>query len=161
MGVESVYNHADFRLMTRRALDMLAEYKEHNLYLRGLIPQIGLQCDTVDDTISERYAGNSKYTVRKMFALAINGITSFSERPLYAIVNMGIFFIVIAFCIAIYVVHALIVGTAVPGWSSLILSIWLVGGFILVAIGIVGIYIGKIFTEVKHRPLYHIAEILE
>ena len=161
MGVESVYNHADFRLMTRRALDMLAEYKEHNLYLRGLIPQIGLQCDTVDDTISERYAGNSKYTVRKMFALAINGITSFSERPLYAIVNMGVFFIVIAFCIAIYVVHALIVGTAVPGWSSLILSIWLVGGFILVAIGIVGIYIGKIFTEVKHRPLYHIAEILE
>jgi glycosyltransferase involved in cell wall biosynthesis len=161
MGVESVYNHADFRLMTRRALDMLAEYKEHNLYLRGLIPQIGLQCDTVDDTISERYAGNSKYTVRKMFALAINGITSFSERPLYAIVNMGVFFIVIAFCIAIYVVHALIAGTAVPGWSSLILSIWLVGGFILVAIGIVGIYIGKIFTEVKHRPLYHIAEILE
>lgn len=161
MGVESVYNHADFRLMTRRALDMLAEYKEHNLYLRGLIPQIGLQYDTVDDTISERYAGNSKYTVRKMFALAINGITSFSERPLYAIVNMGVFFIVIAFCIAIYVVHALIVGTAVPGWSSLILSIWLVGGFILVAIGIVGIYIGKIFTEVKHRPLYHIAEILE
>lgn len=161
MGVESVYNHADFRLMTRRALDMLAEYKEHNLYLRGLIPQIGLQCDTVDDTISERYARNSKYTVRKMFALAINGITSFSERPLYAIVNMGVFFIVIAFCIAIYVVHALIVGTAVPGWSSLILSIWLVGGFILVAIGIVGIYIGKIFTEVKHRPLYHIAEILE
>ena len=161
MGVESVYNHADFRLMTRRALDMLAEYKEHNLYLRGLIPQIGLQCDTVDDTISERYAGNSKYTVRKMFALAINGITSFSERPLYAIVNMGVFFIVIAFCIAIYVVHALIVGTAVPGWSSLILSSWLVGGFILVAIGIVGIYIGQIFTEVKHRPLYHIAEILE
>ena len=161
MGVESVYNHADFRLMTRRALDMLAEYKEHNLYLRGLIPQIGLQYDTVDDTISERYAGNSKYTIRKMFALAINGITSFSERPLYAIVNMGIFFIVIAFCIAIYVVHALIVGTAVPGWSSLILSIWLVGGFVLVSIGIVGIYIGKIFTEVKHRPLYHIAEILE
>jgi glycosyltransferase involved in cell wall biosynthesis len=161
MGVESVYNHADFRLMTLRALDMLAEYKEHNLYLRGLIPQIGLQSDTVDDTISERYAGNSKYTLRKMLTLAINGITSFSERPLYAIVNMGVFFIVIALCIAIYVVHALIVGTAVPGWSSLILSIWLVGGFVLVAIGIVGIYIGKIFTEVKHRPLYHIAEILK
>ena len=161
MGVESVYNHADFRLMSRRALDMLAEYKEHNLYLRGLIPQIGLQYDTVDDTISERYAGNSKYTVRKMLALALNGITSFSERPLYAIINMGVLFIVIAFCIAIYVVHALVAGTAVPGWSSIILSIWLVGGFVLVAIGIVGIYIGKIFTEVKHRPLYHIAEILE
>ena len=161
MGVESVYNHADFRLMSRRALDMLAEYKEHNLYLRGLIPQIGLQCDTVDDTISERVAGNSKYTISKMLGLALNGVTSFSARPLYAIVNMGVFFIVIALCIAIYVTHALITGTAVPGWSSLILSIWLVGGFVLVAIGIVGIYIGKIFTEVKHRPLYHIAEILE
>ena len=161
MGVESVYNHADFRLMSRRALDMLAEYKEHNLYLRGLIPQIGLQCDTVDDTISERLAGSSKYTISKMLSLALNGVTSFSARPLYAIVHMGIAFIVIALCIAIYVVHALIVGTAVPGWSSLILSIWLVGGFVLVAIGIVGIYIGKIFTEVKHRPLYHIAEILE
>ena len=161
MGVESVYNHADFRLMSRRALDMLAEYKEHNLYLRGLIPQIGLQCDTVDDTISERLAGNSKYTISKMLSLALNGVTSFSARPLYAIVNMGMAFIVIALCIAIYVIHALITGTAAPGWSSLILSIWLVGGFVLVAIGIVGIYIGKIFTEVKHRPLYHIAEILE
>ena len=161
MGVESVYNHADFRLMSRRALDMLAEYKEHNLYLRGLIPQIGLQCDTVDDTISERFAGCSKYTMRKMLSLALNGVTSFSARPLYAIVNMGMIFIVIALCIAIYVIHALITGTAAPGWSSLILSIWLVGGFILVAIGIVGIYIGKIFTEVKHRPLYHIAEILD
>ena len=161
MGADVVYNHADFRLMSRRALDMLAEYKEHNLYLRGLIPQIGLQCDTVDDTISERFAGNSKYTIKKMLSLALNGVTSFSARPLYAIVNMGMAFIVIALCIAIYVIHALITGTAVPGWSSLILSIWLVGGFVLVAIGIVGIYIGKIFTEVKHRPLYHIAEILE
>ena len=161
MGVESVYNHADFRLMSRRAFDMLAEYKEHNLYLRGLIPQIGLQCDTVDDTISERFAGNSKYTISKMLSLAMNGVTSFSARPLYAIVHMGIIFIVIALCIAIYVIHALITGTAAPGWSSLILSIWLVGGFVLVSIGIVGIYIGKIFTEVKHRPLYHIAEIIE
>ena len=161
MGGESVYNHADFRLMSRRALDMLAEYKEHNLYLRGLIPQIGLQCDTVDDTISERFAGNSKYTISKMLSLAMNGVTSFSARPLYAIVHMGIIFIVIALCIAIYVIHALITGTAAPGWSSLILSIWLVGGFVLVSIGIVGIYIGKIFTEVKHRPLYHIAEIIE
>ena len=161
MGVESVYNHADFRLMSRRALDMLAEYKEHNLYLRGLIPQIGLQCDMVDDTISERFAGNSKYTISKMLSLAMNGVTSFSARPLYAIVHMGIIFIVIALCIAIYVIHALITGTAAPGWSSLILSIWLVGGFVLVSIGIVGIYIGKIFTEVKHRPLYHIAEIIE
>ena len=161
MGVESVYNHADFRLMSRRALDMLADYKEHNLYLRGLIPQIGLQHTTVDDVISERYAGPSKYTLGKMLRLALNGITAFSVKPLFLIFNLGIVFLIIAFCIGIYVVHALIVGTAVPGWSSLILSIWLVGGFILISLGIVGTYLGQIYTEVKRRPLYHITEILD
>ena len=161
MGVESVYNHADFRLMSRRALDMLADYEERNLYLRGLIPQIGLQSTTVDDVISERVAGQSKYTLAKMLSLAVNGITAFSTRPLQMLVNMGVLFLIIAFGIGIYVIHAMIAGTAVPGWSSLILSIWLVGGFQLIAMGIVGIYIGKIFTEVKRRPLYHIAEILE
>ena len=161
MGVESVYNHADFRLMSRRALDMLADYKEHNLYLRGLIPQIGLQHTTVDDVISERYAGQSKYTLGKMLRLALNGITAFSVKPLFLIFNMGIVFLIIAFCIGIYVLHALIVGTAVPGWSSLILSIWLVGGFILISLGIVGTYLGQIYTEVKRRPLYHITEILD
>ena len=160
LGVESVYNHADFRLMSRRALDMLSDYKEHNLYLRGLIPQIGLQHTSVDDVISERYAGTSKYTFSKMMGLALNGITAFSVKPLYLIFNIGIVFLVIAFCIGIYVVHALVTGTAVPGWSSLILSIWLVGGFIMISMGIVGTYIGKIYTEVKRRPLYHIAEIL-
>ena len=161
MGVESVYNHADFRLMSRRALDMLADYEERNLYLRGLIPQIGLQSTTVDDVISERVAGQSKYTLAKMLSLAVNGITAFSTRPLQMLVNMGVLFLIIAFGIGIYVIHAMIAGTAGPGWSSLILSIWLVGGFQLIAMGIVGIYIGKIFTEVKRRPLYHIAEILE
>ena len=161
MGVECVYNHADFRLMSRRALDMLADYEERNLYLRGLIPQIGLQSTTVDDVISERVAGQSKYTLAKMLSLAVNGITAFSTRPLQMLVNMGVLFLIIAFGIGIYVIHAMIAGTAVPGWSSLILSIWLVGGFQLIAMGIVGIYIGKIFTEVKRRPLYHIAEILE
>ena len=134
MGVESIYNHADFRLMSRRALDMLATYPEHNLYLRGLIPQIGLQHATVDDVISERFAGQSKYTLGKMLRLAINGITAFSVKPLFLIFNLGVLFLIIAFCIGIYVVRALIIGTAVPGWSSLILSI---------------------------RPLYHVAEILE
>ena len=161
MGVESVYNHADFRLMSRRALDMLADYKEHNLYLRGLIPQIGLQHTTVDDVISERYAGQSKYTLGKMLRLALNGITAFSVKPLFLIFNMGVIFLIIAFCIGIYVVHALIVGTAVPGWSSLILSIWLVGGFVLISLGIVGTYLGQIYSEVKRRPLYHITEILD
>ena len=161
LGVESIYNHADFRLMSRRALDMLSTYKEHNLYLRGLIPQIGLQHTTVDDVISERYAGASKYTFSKMMGLALNGITAFSVKPLYLIFNIGVLFLVIAFCIGIYVAHALITGTAVPGWSSLILSIWIVGGFFMISLGIVGTYLGKIYAEVKRRPLYHVAEILK
>lgn len=160
MGVESVYNHADFRLMSRRALDMLATYKEHNLYLRGLIPQIGLRSTTVDDVISERYAGSSKYTLGKMLGLALNGITAFSVKPMYAIFYLGQVFLLIALCIAVYVAHAWIVGTAVPGWSSLILSIWFVGGFVLTSLGVMGVYIGKIYVEVKQRPLYHIAEVL-
>ena len=161
MGVESVYNHADFRLMSRRALDMLSEYKEHNLYLRGLIPQIGLPHTTVNDVISERYAGSSKYTFGKMMGLALNGITAFSVKPLYAIFNIGLLFLIIAFIIGLYVAYSLIVGTAVQGWASLILSIWLVGGFVLTSLGVIGTYIGKIYTEVKQRPLYHIQEILD
>lgn len=160
MGVESVFNHADFRLMSRRALEMLAGYDERNLYLRGLIPMIGLPSTTVDDVISERQAGASKYTLSKMLNLALDGITSFSVKPLYNIIYLGVLFLVISFGIAIYVLHALIAGTAVPGWSSLILSIWLVGGFVLIAVGVTGVYIGKIYNEVKHRPLYNIQEIL-
>ncbi len=160
MGVESVYNHADFRLMSKRALDMLSTYKEHNLYLRGLIPQIGLQATTVDDVISERYAGSSKYTLSKMLGLALNGITAFSVKPMYAIFYLGLAFLFISLLIGIYVLHALFVHTAVPGWASLILSIWLVGGFILTSMGVTGVYIGKIYTEVKHRPLYHIKDII-
>ena len=161
MGVESVYNHADFRLMSRRALDMLADYGERNLYLRGLIPTIGLPSTTVDDVIGEREAGVSKYTLHKMMSLALDGITAFSVKPMYAIFTVGLLFLVVAFCIGIYVAYSLIVGTAVQGWSSLILSIWLVGGVILVALGVTGVYIGKIYKEVKHRPLYNIKDILE
>ena len=160
MGVESVYNHADFRLMSRRALDMLATYKEHNLYLRGLIPQIGLQTSTVDDVISERYAGQSKYTLSKMLGLAMNGITAFSVKPLYIIFDIGLLFLVVAFGIAVYVAYSLITGAAVQGWASIMLSIWLVGGLILMSMGVIGNYIGKIYTEVKRRPIYHIQEIL-
>ena len=161
MGVESVFNHADFRLMSRRALDMLATYQEYNLYLRGLIPQIGLRSTTVDDVISERYAGSSKYTLKKMLQLAMNGITAFSIKPMHAVFYLGLFFLFIAFCIGVYVARAWIVGTAIPGWSSLIVSIWLVGGFIILSVGVAGIYIGNIYTEVKRRPLYHIQEILD
>ena len=160
MGVESVYNHADFRLLSRRTLEMLSGYDERNLYLRGLIPMIGLPSTTVDDVISERQAGTSKYTLSKMLNLALDGITSFSVKPLYNIIYLGMLFLVISFCIGIYVLRALIVGTAIPGWSSLILSVWLVGGFILISMGITGVYVGKIYNEVKRRPLYNIKEIL-
>lgn len=160
MGVESVFNHADFRLMSRRALQMLEGYSERNLYLRGLIPMIGLPSTTVDDAISERQAGASKYTLKKMLNLALDGITSFSVKPLYCIIYLGIAFLFISLGIGIYVLHALIVGTAVPGWSSLILSVWLVGGFVLICVGITGVYIGKIYNEVKRRPLYNIQDIL-
>ena len=160
MGVESVFNHADFRLMSQRALRMLEGYGERNLYLRGLIPMIGLPSTTVDDVIGERQANASKYTLSKMLNLALDGITSFSIKPLYTIIYLGIVFLIISLCIAINVLYALITGTAVPGWSSLILSIWLVGGFILISVGITGVYIGKIYNEVKHRPLYNIQDIL-
>lgn len=161
MGVNSIYNHADFRFMSRRALEMLSKYKEKNLYLRGIIPTIGLNSTTVNDTISERSAGSSKYTLGKMLNLALDGITSFSVKPIYGIIYLGLLFILICLCIGAYVVHAIVAGTAVPGWASVILSIWLIGGLNLICIGIVGVYIGKIYKEVKNRPLYNIQEILE
>lgn len=160
MGVESVFNHADFRLMSRRAIEMLMEYKEKNLYLRGLIPMIGLNTTTEDDVISERVAGSSKYTLKKMLSLALNGIAAFSVKPIYLILYLGALFLLISFAIAIYVAHAIIVGTAVSGWASIMLSIWFVGGVVLLALGIVGLYIGNIYKEVKRRPLYHVRDVL-
>lgn len=158
MGVESVFNHADFRFMSRRVLDALSEYGERNLYLRGLIPQIGFDSTTVDDNISERQAGKSKYTLGKMLNLAIDGITSFSVRPIYLIMYVGVIFLFISLLIGIYVLVSLIIGSAEHGWASLILSVWFVGGIIVLSIGGIGLYIGKIYTEVKRRPLYHIKE---
>ena len=160
MGVKSVFNHADFRLMSRRALDILAGYGERNLYLRGLIPMIGLESSTVDDVISERTAGTSKYTLKKMLSLALDGITSFSVRPIYLILYIGLFFLFLSLVAGVYVVHALIVHTAYPGWASIMLSLWLIGGVIMLSIGVVGVYVGKIYTEVKNRPLFNIREIV-
>ena len=161
MGVESVFNHADFRFLSRRVLEALSQYGERNLYLRGLIPLIGFDSTTVDDTISERMAGKSKYTVSKMFGLALNGITSFSVKPIYYVMYIGICFIFVSLLIGIYVLYSLITGSAEHGWSSLMLSIWLVGGITIVSIGGIGIYIGKIYTEIKQRPLYNIKEFLD
>ncbi len=161
MGVESVFNHADFRFLSRRVLQALSEYGERNLYLRGLIPLIGYESTTVDDTISERQAGKSKYTIGKMFNLAIDGITSFSVKPIYYIMYTGVAFLFISLLIGIYVLYSLIAGTAAHGWASLMLSIWFVGGILLLSIGGIGLYIGKLYVEVKHRPLYHVKEVLE
>lgn len=159
LGVETVYNHADFRFMSRRVVEELARYGERNLYLRGIIPLIGFKSTTVDDAISEREAGESKYTLSKMLTLALNGITSFSVKPIYSIMTTGLIFVLVS--IGIYVIASLISGTAEHGWASLMLSIWFTGGIILFAIGIVGLYIGRIYIEVKQRLLYHIrAELL-
>ena len=161
MGVDMVYNHADFRFLSRRVLQALANYPERNLYLRGMIPLIGFNSTTVEDVISERQAGVSKYTLNKMLNLAMDGITSFSTKPLTLMVSAGLVFILVSLVIACYVLYSLIVHTAVQGWASLILSVWFVGGVILVALGIVGIYIGKIYAEVKRRPLYNIKDLLD
>ena len=160
MGVETIYNHADFRFLSRRVLEQLSHYQERNVYLRGIIPLLGFPSTTVDDVIRERTAGTSKYTVRKMFSLALDGITSFSVKPIYGIVYLGIIFVFISILIGIYVLYSLISGTAEHGWASLMLSVWFVGGVVLMSIGAVGLYIGKIYKEVKRRPLYNVEEVL-
>mgnify|MGYP002601869251 FL=1 len=160
LGVKTIYNHADFRFLSRRVVKELARYGEKNLFLRGIIPMIGYPSTTVDDVISERTAGKSKYTLKKMLGLALNGITSFSVTPINAILGLGGIFMLIALAIGIYVIVSLAMGDAVHGWASLMLSIWFVGGVVLLAIGVIGLYIGRIFIEVKNRPLYHIQELL-
>ena len=160
MGIECIYNHADFRLMSRKALDILEKYHERNLYLRGLIPQIGLQSSTIEDHITERKKGTSKYTFSKMISLALDGITSFSVKPLYCIIYLGFLFILISLLLILYVLYVYFKNQTVAGWSSIMISIWMVGGFILISIGTACIYIGKIYNEVKQRPLYNIQEIV-
>ena len=138
----------------------MSHYQERNLYLRGIIPLLGFPSTTVDDVIRERTAGSSKYTLRKMLGLALDGITSFSVKPIYGIVYLGIIFVFISILIGFYVLYSLIAGTAEHGWASLMLSVWFVGGVVLMSIGAVGLYIGKIYKEVKHRPLYNVEEVL-
>lgn len=160
LGVDVIYNHADFRLMTRRVVLELEKYTERNLYLRGIVPMLGFRSEIMEETRAPRQAGDTKYTLRKMLRLAFDGITSFSVKPMYMIMSLGICFIFIALGIGVYVLVSLLNGSAVHGWSSLMLSIWLVGGFILLALGLVGLYVGKVFVETKHRPRYHVNEVL-
>ena len=138
MGVDVVYDHADYRLMSRRALEALAEYKEVNLFLRGLVPLIGFKSDYVYYDRAERFAGESKYPFKKMLNFAIDGITSFSVKPVRMVFWLGCIFILIAVCVTIWTLRAYYFHDTVPGWSSLMISLWLVGGTILVSLGIVG-----------------------
>ncbi|MBQ5960179.1 MAG: glycosyltransferase family 2 protein [Firmicutes bacterium] len=160
LGADIVYNHADFRLMSRRALEGLAEFKEVNLFLRGIVPQIGYPSAIVTYERHERFAGESKYPLSKMLSLAFEGITSFSVKPIRFVYRTGA---VIAFVAVIFLLYCLIVkltGHSVSGWSSLMGSIWLLGGIQLFCIGIIGEYIGKIYMESKQRPRYIIQEYL-
>lgn len=159
-GVKTVYNHADYRLMSKRALQVFSKYQEINLYLRGVMPLIGYETDCVYYERKERVAGESKYPLKKMLALAWNGITSFSVKPIDFITALGGFLIFLCVIAAVYALVSYCNGHTVPGWTSLILSIWFLGGMQLVAIGMIGQYIGKIYIEVKHRPRYNVETYL-
>ena len=161
MGLETVYDHADYRLMSNRALHLLSEYGESNLFLRGIVPQIGLKHDSVSYVRNVRVAGESKYPFTKMLAFSIDGITSFSARPMRWIFMTGLVLLVLDILVALYVLVSYFFSDHIsPGWASIMLSIWALGSQILIAIGVVGEYIGKIFTEVKHRPRYAVADKL-
>lgn len=158
LGVEVVYNHADYRLMSRRALDALSEYREVNLFLRGIVPLIGFRSDYVYYDRHERFAGESKYPFKKMISFALDGITSFSVKPLKIISRLGIIVSVLSVFGLIYALISYFTGNAVAGWTATVSSIWLLGGIQLLCIGVVGGYIGKIYSEVKARPRYCIEE---
>jgi glycosyltransferase involved in cell wall biosynthesis len=161
MGVDVVYNHADYRLMSRRALEGLAEYQEVNLFLRGIVPLIGYRSDYVYYDRHERFAGESKYPLKKMLSFAVEGITSFSVRPLRIISTVGIIIALLSGFGLLYALISKLCGWAVPGWTAIVSSIWLLGGIQLFCLGVVGIYIGKIYNEVKGRPRFHTWELLK
>ncbi|MDR0963002.1 MAG: glycosyltransferase family 2 protein [Clostridium sp.] len=160
MGVKTIYNHADFRLMSRRAVEHFAKYQETNLFLRGMIPLIGYTTSQVLYDRKQRAAGVSKYPLKKMIALAFNGISSFSIKPISLIIWIGLLFILFSVAAAVYALVSYFNARVVPGWTSLILSVWFLGGMQLLAIGLVGQYIGKIYIEVKRRPRYNIEKKL-
>lgn len=158
MGGQVVYNHADFRLMSRRALQALMTFPERNLFLRGMVASLGFSTAIVLYDRHERFAGESKYPLRKMLSFALDGITSFSVRPLQCITYLGLLFIVIALAAIGYGLLSYAEGKAIPGWTSLLVSVWFIGGAILLACGIIGEYVGKIYKEVKRRPRYFIEQ---
>ncbi len=161
LGVEVVYNHADYRLMSRRVLDALSEYREVNVFLRGLIPHIGFRSAVVYYDRGDRFAGESKYPLKKMLAFALDGITSFSVKPLKIISNLGIIISILSVLGLVYALVAKLTGAAVAGWTAIIGSIWLLGGIQLLCLGIIGEYIGKIYSESKRRPRFNIDQLLK
>ena len=160
-GVEIVYNHADYRLMSKRALDGLAQFQEVNLFLRGIVPLIGYPSSVVTYERHERFAGESKYPLKKMLALAFDGITSFSIKPIRMISVVGVISFLVSIGILIYSLIVNYFGNTITGWTSLACSIWALGGIQLLAIGIIGEYIGKIYNETKERPKYFIESFIK
>ena len=154
MGVDVVYNHADYRLMSKDALSALSEFEERNLFLRGIVPLLGYKSDTVLYDRSERFAGESKYPLKKMLSFALDGITSFSINPIRIVSSLGILACLFAVVMAVYAVVQKFMGNTDSGWASIICSIWLLGGLQLLGIGLIGEYIGKTYKEVKRRPRY-------
>ena len=161
LGAKTVFNHADYRLMSRRALEGLAEFKEVNLFLRGIVPMIGYPSDTVLYERSERFAGESKYPLKKMVAFALEGITSLSTKPIRLITLLGFLIFLASIVMLIVFVVQFFLGLTVPGWPSLIVSIWAIGGLTMLSIGIVGEYVGKIYLEAKARPRFIVSQYLE
>lgn len=154
MGAEVVYNHADYRLMSRRAVEALSDFGEVNLFLRGMIPMLGFKTEKVYYERGERVAGESKYPLKKMLAFALQGILSFSVKPIQWITLLGALFVILGIIMAIYTLGSLLFGNVVSGWASLMISIWFIGGVQLVALGLIGQYIGKIYLETKRRPRF-------
>lgn len=160
MGVKSVYNHADYRLLSKRAMEALSKYEERNLFLRGIVPLIGYKTDCVYYKRLERMAGESKYPLKKMISFAIDGITSFSVKPITMVAGLGAIIIFLSIAFIIYSLIRYFTGNTVSGWTSLLCSIWFLGGVQLLSIGIVGDYVGKTYIEVKKRPRYNVAKFL-
>ena len=160
MGVDIVFNHADYRLMSRRAMDGLSEFKEENVFLRVIVPQIGFPWTTVEYERAERFAGESKYPLKKMLAFAFDGITSFSLKPMRLILLLGAIIFALSLVMLIWALIGWLAGKTVSGWTSLMCSIWMIGGIQLLSLGVIGEYIGKIYAEAKRRPRYIIESIL-
>ena len=160
LGVEIVNDHADYRLMTKRALAALADFEEVNLFLRGLVPLLGFKTATVEYERGERAAGESKYPLKKMIAFALEGITSMSVKPIRLVTVLGFLIFAVSIVMLLYSLVRHLIGATVTGWTSTVVSIWAIGGLQLLAIGVIGEYIGKIYLETKHRPKYTVEEYL-